>query len=180
MVGRCIAQLASERGIKTLNIMRKTNSADEDVVTLKSYKNSIVENYETLSSHSFRKQFGKSVKLAINCVGGSSVDDMARLLEDGGTVVTYGAMSRRPITIPSSMFLFRDIRFRGFWLQQWNKEHTLEERKQMYNTLLNLMKDKKLTLNTEVVNFEKGIYDAISKSTQSHGKKVVLDFSGKK
>lgn len=180
MVGRCITQIASERGIKTINILRKGSVSEDELSTLKSYKNSIVETYETLSTHSFRNQFQKSVKLAINGIGGSSVDDMGRLLVDGGSVVTYGAMSRKPITIPSSMLLFRDIRFRGFWLHQWNQEHTLEERQKMFSTLLDMMKQKKLTLNTDILDFETGLYEAIARSTKSNGKKQVLEFGKKK
>ncbi len=34
----------------------------------------------------------------------------------GGTLVSYGGMSMKPVTIPTSMFIFKGIQARGFWL----------------------------------------------------------------
>lgn len=33
----------------------------------------------------------------------------------GGTLVTYGAMSKQPLAIPAPLLIFKDLRFRGFW-----------------------------------------------------------------
>lgn len=30
--------------------------------------------------------------------------------------VTYGAMTREPISVPATPFIFRDLKLRGFWL----------------------------------------------------------------
>lgn len=51
-------------------------------------------------------------------------------------MVTYGGMSREPVTIPTSAFIFKDITFRGFWMTRWTRENkTSEERKQMFDNL---------------------------------------------
>ena len=34
----------------------------------------------------------------------------------GGTLVSYGGMSMKPVTIPTSLFIFKGIQARGFWL----------------------------------------------------------------
>jgi len=31
-------------------------------------------------------------------------------------VVTYGGMSQQPVNIPTSLLIFKDLHFRGFWL----------------------------------------------------------------
>lgn len=31
-------------------------------------------------------------------------------------MVTYGAMSQQPLTVPPGLLIFNDIRLRGFWL----------------------------------------------------------------
>ena len=41
---------------------------------------------------------------------------MAKCLDDGATFVSYGSMSKQPLSIPSGLLIFRDLRFRGFWL----------------------------------------------------------------
>ena len=48
-------------------------------------------------------------RLALNCVGGKSATELARSLAPGGTMVTYGAMARMPIQLPTSLFIFKDI-----------------------------------------------------------------------
>ena len=40
----------------------------------------------------------------------------ALALHVGGTVVTYGGMSMQPVSIPTSLLIFKDLQFRGFWL----------------------------------------------------------------
>jgi trans-2-enoyl-CoA reductase len=41
------------------------------------------------------------------------------LARDGGVAVTYGGMARRPLAVPTSQLVFRDITHRGFWLTRW-------------------------------------------------------------
>jgi trans-2-enoyl-CoA reductase len=31
-------------------------------------------------------------------------------------MVTYGGMSMQPVSIPTSLLIFKDLQFRGFWL----------------------------------------------------------------
>jgi NADPH:quinone reductase-like Zn-dependent oxidoreductase len=52
-------------------------------------------------------------RLALNCVGGKSATELARHLGHGGTMVSYGAMGRAPISLPTSLFIFKDIVRRG-------------------------------------------------------------------
>lgn len=48
-------------------------------------------------------------KLALNCICGQSATDIMRHLAHGGTMVTYGGMSREPVTVPASIFIFKVI-----------------------------------------------------------------------
>ncbi len=41
------------------------------------------------------------------------IHPMAR--RKGATLVTYGAMSKQPLTIPAPLLIFKDLRLRGFW-----------------------------------------------------------------
>lgn len=69
-------------------------------------------------------------------------------------MVTYGAMSRRPVTVPSSLLLFKDIQLKGFWLSNWLKTHSTTERDAMYTDLLKLMSEQKLRLFLESHQFD--------------------------
>ena len=55
-------------------------------------------------------------KLGLNCVGGASSTAVAKSLAPGSTIVTYGGMSMKPLTIPTSLLIFKDLTCKGFWL----------------------------------------------------------------
>jgi NADPH:quinone reductase-like Zn-dependent oxidoreductase len=70
-------------------------------------------------------------RLALNAVGGASALTLLRLVADGGTVVTYGGMSRQPLTVLTGALIFRDITFRGFWMTRWTEQQPLAARAAM-------------------------------------------------
>jgi trans-2-enoyl-CoA reductase len=38
-------------------------------------------------------------------------------------MVTYGGMSREPVTVPTSALIFKDISVRGFRTTRWSVDH---------------------------------------------------------
>lgn len=62
-------------------------------------------------------------KLGLNCVGGKATSDLLRVLDKSATLVTYGGMSKQPVTIPTTEFIFRDLTCRGFWMSRWKEEN---------------------------------------------------------
>jgi len=94
-------------------------------------------------------------KLGLNMIGGSSSTEMIRSLRDGGTLVTYGGMSKRPVTVPTGAFIFNDINLRGFWLTRWLETHSIEERQKMLQTIYDLYRQQKLYEWLEVWKFDK-------------------------
>jgi trans-2-enoyl-CoA reductase len=85
-------------------------------------------------------------------------------------------MSRRPITIPSSLFLFNDIRLRGFWLTKWLEEHSAEEAKAMYNHLFDLLKKdpENLRFRREKWNFHTKFMEALNRAREPMKSRKVL------
>ncbi|GAX77341.1 hypothetical protein CEUSTIGMA_g4787.t1 [Chlamydomonas eustigma] len=114
-VGKIVIQLARNMGVKTVNIIRPRAHWDETVAELKLLGADIITTearaHEDVKAHGI-----PPAVLGLNCVGGSSVVAVAKLLRDGGTVVTYGGMSMQPVNIPTSLLIFKNISFRGFWL----------------------------------------------------------------
>ncbi|MES1910106.1 MAG: hypothetical protein MHM6MM_002763 [Cercozoa sp. M6MM] len=82
----------------------------------------------------------KCAPLALNGVGGRSSMQLTRFLQHGGTLVTYGGMSRQPVTLPTGAFIFDDIVSRGFWMTRWNAEHSRQERQHVLQQVLALMR----------------------------------------
>ena len=59
------------------------------------------------------------IRLALNAVGGDNALRVAKTLASDGTMVTYGAMSLQPLCVPNGMFIFKNLRFTGFWVNKW-------------------------------------------------------------
>jgi len=66
---------------------------------------------------------GKDIRLGLNCVGGESTMAMAGLLGNDAHLVTYGAMAKRPVPIPASFHIFKNLTSHGFWLSRWYREN---------------------------------------------------------
>jgi trans-2-enoyl-CoA reductase len=63
---------------------------------------------------------------------------VAGLLAPGGTLVTYGAMSKESLKIPNGFLIFRDLVVRGFWLTRWLRDHPAHERDVVFGEVFRL------------------------------------------
>ncbi|QUC20053.1 uncharacterized protein UV8b_04294 [Ustilaginoidea virens] len=148
-VGRAAIQFGKLWGLRSINVIRDRDSAEEtealrrellelgaDVVVCESqflsrqWKDQLAE-----VTRGGREQIG----LALNCVGGKSATALARSLGEGATLVSYGGMSRQPVSLPVGLLIFKDLRFVGFWLSRWNRKDAIG-REHMVNDILNLMR----------------------------------------
>lgn len=62
---------------------------------------------EVRNTQLFKEKKLPAPKLALNCIGGQSAHEVMRHLAHGGTMVTYGGMSREPLTVPISALIFK-------------------------------------------------------------------------
>lgn len=86
MVGLSVIQIAAARGIKTINIIRRSRSDYAELVErMKSYGAYVVVGDDYVRTPEFRKLIADlpKPKLALNCVGGDTSTEMARLLAYG-------------------------------------------------------------------------------------------------
>lgn len=83
--------------------------------------------------------------MGLNCVGGKATSDLLRVLDKSATLVTYGGMSKQPVTVPTAEFIFRDLTCRGFWMTQWKAENvTGSEFAKMLHELIECFRRKEL------------------------------------
>ncbi|GJR93503.1 enoyl-[acyl-carrier-protein] reductase, mitochondrial [Tanacetum coccineum] len=104
MVGQCAIQLAKLRGIHTINIIRDRTGSDEAKEKLK--KLGADEEY-TQSQLDLKNANVPDPALGFNCVGGSAATLVLKFLRQGGTMVTYGGMAKKPATVSTSAFIFQ-------------------------------------------------------------------------
>ncbi|XP_010507219.1 PREDICTED: probable trans-2-enoyl-CoA reductase, mitochondrial [Camelina sativa] len=156
IVGQCVIQLARLRGISTINIIRDRAGSDEAREQLKALGADEVFSESQLNVKNVKSLLGNLPEpaLGFNCVGGNAASLVLKYLREGGTMVTYGGMSRRPITVSTTSFIFKDLALRGFWLQSWLSMGKVKECREMIDYLLGLARDGKLKYETELVPFD--------------------------
>jgi trans-2-enoyl-CoA reductase len=144
--GRAVIQIAHELGFKTVNVVRRAELIDElraeggDVVLIDGEK----LRDEVKSSNN-----GAPIRLGLNSVGGDSALRLANCLAFGGTLVSFGAMSLQPLKIPTGLLIFKDLRFRGIWINKWYDEAPMAERMAAFNPIFDMAKHGRLKTKVE-------------------------------
>ena len=149
-VGRAAIQLAKLWGYKSINIIRKRETGTEEMKKeLVDLGADIVVTDEEALDRGFServKEFTNGgrepVRLGLNCVGGKIVNSMSKILASEGHLVTYGAMSKQPVSLPTGLLIFKDIHFDGFWVSRWSDKN-IEEKKKTVNHVLDLTREGK-------------------------------------
>jgi len=135
--GRAVIQIGRELGFKTANVVRREELIDElraeggDVALVDG------ENLRTEVKHATS---GAPIRLGLNSVGGDSALRLANCLAPGSTMVTFGAMSLQPLKIPNGLLIFKDLRFRGIWINKWYDNATMAERMDAFRPLFEMAK----------------------------------------
>ncbi|KAI8852856.1 hypothetical protein BC829DRAFT_46942 [Chytridium lagenaria] len=140
-VGQAVIQLARAWEIKTVNIVRDRPDLADLEKRLKSLGADMVIPEEALRKAEklvLALGGGRAPLLGLNCVGGKSATNVARQLGDAGVLVTYGGMSKEPVTLPTSLLIFKDVRAQGFWMTRWYAQCSDAERQAMTDEILDL------------------------------------------
>lgn len=128
-VGLYVIQLAKEWGLKTINVVRDRSDVDamnKLIDSLRKYGADHIITEEQLRDRDVMSKIWSSAskpKLALNCVAGTNATDCMRHIAPGGVMVTYGGMSKKPLTVPVGAHIFNDIRFHAFWMTRWRNQN---------------------------------------------------------
>ena len=149
-VGRAAIQLGKLWGYKSINIVRKREQGNEELKKeLEDLGADIVVTDEEAMDGGFRDKVKEwtnggreSVRLGLNCVGGKIVNSMAKTMAADAHMVTYGAMSKQPVSLPTALLIFKNISFDGFWVSKWS-ERNPEEKEKTVAHVLNLTREGK-------------------------------------
>jgi mitochondrial enoyl-[acyl-carrier protein] reductase / trans-2-enoyl-CoA reductase len=135
--GRAVIQIAHELGYKTVNVVRRGELIDElraeggDVVLVDG---------DNLRDEVKNATGAAAIRLGLNAVGGESALRLANCLAPEGTLVTYGAMGLQPLKIPNGLLIFKDLRFRGIWINKWYDNVTSAQRMDAFRPLFDMAK----------------------------------------
>jgi trans-2-enoyl-CoA reductase len=178
MVGMAVIQLARELGLKTINIVREDRpDVGKTLELLENLGGDINITDEYLGSAGSLEILKDlpPISLGLNCVGGESGVDLARVLAPGASLVTYGNMSKKALTVPEDLVASKQLQLKNFWIAEWFKNNSSEAQSAMLNELADLIKNKKLTFFFEMHDFDDFEY-ALSKAQEPFRfRKVVLN-----
>lgn len=190
-VGQAVIQISAALSLKTINLVRDRPDISALKSTLTALGATHVMTYEELAEKSAKARVkewtgGRSIKLGLNCVGGRDTTLMTGLLGHDAHLVSYGAMSKSPLSLPTSYFIFKNLTSHGFWMSRWYDSHSKTDRERLLAELADMMISGKLDAPEHEIVTLKGtdeqvsdqVREAISKGTAGkHGKKVLLRFA---
>ena len=133
--GRAAIQISRELGYKTVNVVRRAELIEE----LRAEGGDIV----LLDNEDLREAVAAAtdsalIRLALNAVGGESALRLAKIVAPEATIVTYGAMSLRPLTLPNGLLIFKNLHFTGFWVNKWYEQATAKQRSETFARIFEL------------------------------------------
>jgi mitochondrial enoyl-[acyl-carrier protein] reductase / trans-2-enoyl-CoA reductase len=112
-VGRLVIGFARERGINTINLVRREGLFDE--LSALGATVCLVDGPD-LPEHVAAATGGAPVRLGIDAVGGMATERMGRCVADGGVVCNYGAMSDEEPVFGKAELIFRGVSLTGLML----------------------------------------------------------------
>ncbi|QRV88805.1 Zinc-binding dehydrogenase [Ceratobasidium sp. AG-Ba] len=111
-VGQAVIQIAAARGLRTINVVRDRPGIEDLKQQLVSLGATHVLTEDELADKSTRGKVKewtgrKGIKLGLNCVSGKMTTVLAKYLGENAALVSYGAMSKSPLSLPTSLFIFQ-------------------------------------------------------------------------
>jgi len=171
-VGRAVIAIAKSLGLRTVNLVRRPELIEEltalggDVVLLDG-----PEVNEQIKARTDRAK----IHLGLNSVGGESAARVASALAQGGKLVTFGAMSRQPLKLPTGLLIFKDIQAVGFWMTRWYEKATETDRQAMFDALFELAKTGAFNTPVEHIYPVEEIQQAVTHALQGgRGGKILI------
>jgi len=147
-MGQYIIALAKLAGVRTLNVVRREDAAEEvrqwggDRVVLQG---------DNLHKDIEKALDGKTLSLVLDMVGGPAVGALAGSLKTGGSIVLYAVLSGQFPAISPKDLIYRDLSLHGFWLMNWIRNAPRTEIQEIYQKLGDLVADGSLSAAVEHV-----------------------------
>ena len=169
-VGRSVIAYAQERGLKTVNIVRR----EELVAELKAAGGDVVlVDGPDIVERAQASIANAEIALALDCLSGPATAMLGAILSHGGMLVSYGAMSGAPIALNPGDLIYKALTIRSFFL---GHEQYAAKFPALIQQSANLVTAGKLHVPVAATYPLTAIKDAIAHAKR--GGKVLLDISG--
>jgi len=170
-MGQYIIKFAKLAGVKTLNVVRREEAADQ---VRQFGGDRVVLQGDNLQKDIEDALGGKKLSLVLDTVGGTPVGDLAKSLATGGSVVVYAMQSGQFPAISPKDFVYRGLSIHGFWLINWIRNAPRTEIQEIYQKLGDLVADGSLSAAVEHVYPLEQFKEAFEQSLKSNRSGKIL------
>jgi NADPH:quinone reductase-like Zn-dependent oxidoreductase len=158
-VGRLLIVLAKQRGLRTVNVVRRADLAGE----LKALGADVV----AVDSSDLARQVGEAtgdakIMLGVEAIGGAATGRLADCIATDGTLVHYGSMSGEDPKVTRNNFIYRGVRLTGFMLGRFLAKRSAAEIRAIYADLGGQVMAGKLSAPVDTVYPIENIKDALT------------------
>ena len=170
-MGQYIIELAKLAGVKTLNVVRRKEAAEQvrqwggDRVVLQG--DNLHKDIEAALN-------GKKLSLVLDTVGETAVGELAKSLKTGGSIVVYALQSGTFPAVSPKDFIYRNLSLHGFWLINWIRNAPRTEIQETYQKLADLVADGSLSAAVEHVYPLEQFKEAFEQSLKSNRSGKIL------
>lgn len=112
-VGKLLTQYAAEKGVKVLGLVRR-DAAVAEMAAL-GFKDVMATEGDGWQDKVRAITGGAPIVRGIESLGGDGAAQLSSILADGAQLISFGAMTGRPLKISAGDLLFRNITVKGFW-----------------------------------------------------------------
>ncbi|KAA1118999.1 mitochondrial 2-enoyl thioester reductase [Puccinia graminis f. sp. tritici] len=139
-VGQYVLQLCKAWNLGCIGLIRDRPNVEElkaYLTRLGSEDKTTILTYDELAD---RPKPSQSISLGLNCVSGNAETvGMMKWMSNGSRLITYGGMSMKPLVVPTSLLIFRDLKLEGFMLTNWRMKASKSEYREMLEDLVRLI-----------------------------------------
>jgi NADPH:quinone reductase-like Zn-dependent oxidoreductase len=147
-MGQYVIALAKLAGLKTLNVVRREEAAEQ---VQQWGGDRVVVQRDNLRKNIEEALNGKKLSLVLDTVGGIPVGEVAKSLKPSGSIVVYGLQSGQFPAISPKDLIYRGLSLHGFWLINWIRNAPRTEIEEIYQKLGDLVADGSLSATVEHV-----------------------------
>ncbi|WAQ82418.1 hypothetical protein PtA15_2A735 [Puccinia triticina] len=139
-VGQYLLQLCKAWDLGCIGLIRDRPNVEDlkrYLTRLGSDNKTTIMTYEELTE---RPKPSKPITLGLNCVSGNAETvGMMKWMLSGSRLITYGGMSMKPLVVPTSLLIFRNLKLEGFMLTNWRMKASKIAYREMLEDLVRLI-----------------------------------------
>jgi NADPH:quinone reductase-like Zn-dependent oxidoreductase len=158
-VGRLAIVLAHQRGLRTVNIVRRAELAGE---LQQLGADLVLVDGDDLAARVARETGEAPIRLGLEAIGGRATGRIADCLASDGTLVHYGSMSGENPVVDRSNFIYRGIQLTGFMLGRFLARRSAAKVREIYADLGRQVKEGELFAPVDTVYPIENIKEALA------------------